>query len=174
MFECPVAQKRQCPQTGRNEVTTWSPSLTRETPGPTFSITPAPSWPPTIGKRGHDVAVAQVLVGVAQARGHPADQHLALLGLVEIELGDLPVATGLPQHRCPGLHEALSSCDADVAIVLRHVGALHCRPMPGRAPRLGHQGGDGTKRAAGEVGAPLEGRRGGSWTIVTGPEYRRC
>ena len=80
MFEWPVAQKRQWPQTGRNEVTTWSPSLTRETPGPTFSMMPAPSWPPTIGKRGHDVAVAQVLVGVAQARRHPADQHLPCLG----------------------------------------------------------------------------------------------
>src|SRR4051794_34537809 len=52
MFEWPVAQKRQWPQTGRKEVTTWSPSLTRLTPGPTFSITPAPSWPPTTGKRG--------------------------------------------------------------------------------------------------------------------------
>ena len=53
-----------------------------------------------------DVAVAQVLVGVAQARGHPADQHLVGLGLVELELGDLPVGAGLPQHRCLGLHEA--------------------------------------------------------------------
>ena len=52
MFEWPVAQKRQCPQTGRKEVTTWSPSFTRETPGPSFSMIPAPSWPPTIGKRG--------------------------------------------------------------------------------------------------------------------------
>ena len=52
MFECPVAQKRQWPQTGRKEVTTWSPSLTRLTPGPHFSMIPAPSWPPTIGKRG--------------------------------------------------------------------------------------------------------------------------
>src|SRR3954453_17498316 len=25
MFECPVAQNRQCPQTGRKDVTTWSP-----------------------------------------------------------------------------------------------------------------------------------------------------
>ena len=54
-----------------------------------------------------DVAVAQVLVGVAEARRLPADQDLALFGLVEIELHDLPVATRIPQHRCLGLHEAL-------------------------------------------------------------------
>src|ERR687889_2768058 len=35
-----------------NEQTTWSPSFTRDTPGPTFSMIPAPSCPPTIGKRG--------------------------------------------------------------------------------------------------------------------------
>jgi hypothetical protein len=34
-----------------NEQTTWSPTLTRVTSGPTASITPAPSWPPTIGSR---------------------------------------------------------------------------------------------------------------------------
>ena len=34
-----------------NEHTTWSPAFTRVTPGPTASITPAPSWPPTIGSR---------------------------------------------------------------------------------------------------------------------------
>ena len=51
-----------------------------------------------------DVPVAEVLVGVAQAGGDPADQHLPLLGLVEIQLGDLPIATGVPQHGCPGLH----------------------------------------------------------------------
>src|SRR5699024_1329826 len=35
-----------------NEHTTWSPGSTLVTPGPTASITPAPSWPPTIGNRG--------------------------------------------------------------------------------------------------------------------------
>ena len=29
---------------------------------------------------GHDVAVPQMLVGMAQARGHVADEHLAALG----------------------------------------------------------------------------------------------
>ena len=47
----PWAQNRQCPQVGRNEQTTWSPGLSRLTPAPTSSTTPAPSWPPTIGYR---------------------------------------------------------------------------------------------------------------------------
>jgi hypothetical protein len=47
----PWAQNRQCPQVGRNEQTTWSPALSRVTPAPTSSITPAPSCPPTIGYR---------------------------------------------------------------------------------------------------------------------------
>src|SRR3954451_24279295 len=33
------------------EQTTWSPTFTRVTPGPTASTMPAPSWPPTTGKR---------------------------------------------------------------------------------------------------------------------------
>src|SRR5689334_8631918 len=50
-FVMPWAQNRQCPQVGRNEQTTWSPGLSRLTPAPTSSTTPAPSWPPTIGYR---------------------------------------------------------------------------------------------------------------------------
>src|SRR5713226_1317112 len=45
----PRAQKRQCPQTGRNEQTTWSPGSNLLTPAPVSSTTPAPSCPPTIG-----------------------------------------------------------------------------------------------------------------------------
>ncbi len=51
-FCWPVEQKRQCPHDGMNEQTTWSPFFTRVTPTPTSSMMPAPSWPPTIGKRG--------------------------------------------------------------------------------------------------------------------------
>ena len=50
-FWRPVEQYRQIPQAGMNEQTTWSPTLTRVTSGPTASITPAPSCPPTIGSR---------------------------------------------------------------------------------------------------------------------------
>ena len=152
MFEWPVAQKRQWPQTGRKEVTTWSPSLTRETPGPTFSMMPGALVAADDREARDDVAVAQVLVGVAQARGHPADQYLPLLGLVEIELGDLPIATGLPQHGCPGLHEAPPSCDADGAIV---------PPLsfPARCTARGSAVGGGGLREAG-VGRLRASRRG--------------
>src|SRR5579875_2986621 len=47
----PVEQYRQVPQAGIKEHTTWSPAFTRVTSGPTASITPAPSCPPTIGSR---------------------------------------------------------------------------------------------------------------------------
>src|SRR5258708_28943981 len=51
-FWWPVEQKRQWPHAGMNAQTTWSPGLTRVTFGPTSSITPAPSCPPTSGNRG--------------------------------------------------------------------------------------------------------------------------
>ena len=54
-----------------------------------------------------DVAGAQVVIGVAQARRHEPDQHLALLGRVELQLDDLPVLAHVPEHRCPGLHRTL-------------------------------------------------------------------
>src|SRR5918995_1886408 len=51
-LERPVEHHRQWPHTGRNEQMTWSPGCSRVTPGPTASMTPAPSWPPTMGNRG--------------------------------------------------------------------------------------------------------------------------
>jgi hypothetical protein len=64
-----------------------------------------------------DVAGLQVLVGVAQAGRHPAHQHLAGLGGIEVHLGDLKVIAQLAENRCLGLHapshlSALSSCGA--------------------------------------------------------------
>ena len=56
---------------------------------------------------GQEIAVAKVLVGMAEPGRDPADQHLTLLGLIELELGDLPRRAGLPHQSCPGLHEAL-------------------------------------------------------------------
>jgi hypothetical protein len=41
------------------------------------------------GETGRQVAVAQVLVGMAQAGGREADQHLAGLRPVQVDLGDL-------------------------------------------------------------------------------------
>jgi hypothetical protein len=40
-----------------NEQTTWSPTATRVTPGPTASTIPAPSCPPTIGSRATESPV---------------------------------------------------------------------------------------------------------------------
>src|SRR3954468_16526241 len=47
----PVEQYRHLPQAGMKEQTTWSPTCTLVTPGPTASTIPAPSCPPTTGKR---------------------------------------------------------------------------------------------------------------------------
>src|SRR5882724_2131634 len=40
----PTEQGGQVPQAGMNAKTTWSPTSTPDTPGPTLVITPAPSW----------------------------------------------------------------------------------------------------------------------------------
>src|SRR3954466_13217370 len=45
----PLSQYWQAPQLPRVDRTTWSPSLTVVTEGPTASTTPAPSWPSTTG-----------------------------------------------------------------------------------------------------------------------------
>ena len=53
---------------------------------------------------GHDVAVPQVLVGVAQSCGHIPDEYLARLGGIQVELGDLEVLAYPAQYRGLGLH----------------------------------------------------------------------
>ena len=52
----------------------------------------------------HDVAVPQMLVGMAQARRYITDEHLAGLGGVQVELGDLEVLACIAQDRSLGLH----------------------------------------------------------------------
>src|SRR3989442_787034 len=47
----PFRQARQRPQNGTMENDTWSPGRTCDTPSPTASTTPAPSWPNTIVSR---------------------------------------------------------------------------------------------------------------------------
>ena len=44
-----LMQCSHSPHWGLNSVTTRSPSRTSDTPGPTFSTMPAPSWPSTVG-----------------------------------------------------------------------------------------------------------------------------
>src|SRR5580700_3838384 len=53
---------------------------------------------------GDEVAGADVLVGVAQARGDEPDEDLSDLRRIELELGDLPVLTSSAHDRCLGLH----------------------------------------------------------------------
>ena len=47
---------------------------------------------------------ADVLVGMAQARGLEPDEDLAGLGLVQVEFGEFPRLAALAEHRGPGLH----------------------------------------------------------------------
>src|SRR5215470_5639700 len=49
-----------------------------------------------------------VLVGVAQPGRLEPDEDLADLGLVQVQLGDLPWLATLAEHRRPGLHHASS------------------------------------------------------------------
>src|SRR6185312_11654505 len=57
----------------------------------------------------HRVAVrpslADVLVGVAQPARHDPDQHLVLLGIVELEFGHLPALTGASNDCSACLHD---------------------------------------------------------------------
>src|SRR5215468_2529373 len=52
----------------------------------------------------HDVAVPQMLVGMAQPGRYITDEHLAGLGGVQVEFGDLKVLADSAQDRSPGLH----------------------------------------------------------------------
>ena len=53
----PCWQKKHWPHCGTHEMTTWSPTARPSTPSPTSSITPAPSWPSTIGYDAEERAV---------------------------------------------------------------------------------------------------------------------
>src|SRR6185437_12896505 len=77
------------------------------------------------GHAALDVADAQVLVGVAQARRGEADQDLALPRIVELELRDLPWLVEPGQDRCLGLHvRPLLSCDGVTAHRTRAAAAV--------------------------------------------------
>ena len=87
-----------------NKVATWSPTATRLTFAPTLTTTPAPSCPPTSGERDGDVTGLEVVVGVAQTACHHLDLDLEVLGIVELELLDRPLATYLKENRPLRLH----------------------------------------------------------------------
>ena len=102
---CPTRTNGSARRTGRNEKTTWSPSL-------------SPLW---FGRRladdaralvaarervdaDRDVAGGDVVVGVAQARGHQLDLDLAWTRVVDLEVDDLVLAGCLANDRPARLH----------------------------------------------------------------------
>ena len=50
MYCWPAAHQRQRPHEGMNETEIWSPTANSVTPSPSSVTTPAPSWPPTVGR----------------------------------------------------------------------------------------------------------------------------
>ena len=74
----PARQALQAPHDGIMQSTTRSPGATCTTPSPTASTVPAPSCPSTIGQRPlAEAALGEVQVGVADAAGGDAHEHLA-------------------------------------------------------------------------------------------------
>src|SRR5262249_57796239 len=62
----------------------------------------------------HDVAVPEMLVGVAQSRGNVPDQDLARLRRIQVELGDLEVLACSAQNRGSRLHgPSLARCNGN-------------------------------------------------------------
>ena len=115
-------------------MTTWSPSFTRETPGPIFSMMPGALVAADDREARHDVAVAQVLVGVAQARRPPSGSAprpaWARRDRARRSPSRDPVSHSIG---CPGLHEAPPPCDADGAIYRAVVSGALQRPRAARA-----------------------------------------
>src|SRR4029079_18670151 len=71
---------------------------------------PGPLVPEHHRQPGLQVAVGDVHVGVAQSCVGVADQHLAVLRLVELQLLDLDRLAGLVHNGCAGLHGASWRC----------------------------------------------------------------
>jgi hypothetical protein len=71
------------------------------------------------------VTGAEVLVGVAQAGGHEADEDLVLARRVELQLDDLPVGLRCPEDGCPGLHGVFFSPVLTVNSNILRPGAAH-------------------------------------------------
>ena len=84
---------------------TRSPTFQSGVWGPTCSTMPAPSWPPAHEPAAdRKVAGGDMIVGVAQAGVLETHQELALPGLLEIDLENLPLAGLLTQDGCLALH----------------------------------------------------------------------
>ena len=84
----------------RHDRMTWSPTFGVETPSPTASTTPAPSWPRMRGSRGRPIALEDVPVRVADAAGVQAHEDFVDSGLVEVDLFDDGLALGFVGDGC--------------------------------------------------------------------------
>src|SRR5438874_3832899 len=62
--------------------------------------------------RQDHVAGDEMLVRVTQAGGEPADEDLAVLRLVDLDVLDLPLLMGAPKHRCARLHRGIKEAPA--------------------------------------------------------------
>ena len=104
-FCIPDAHHRQRPQAGRNESTTWSPTLQPGVFGPTSSTMPAPSCPPATGvpAKGR----SPVATWSSEWQRPAATMRMSnssWRGRVDLDLGDLPLPRLVVQHRCLALH----------------------------------------------------------------------
>ena len=84
---------------------TWSPFLTLVTPAPDFDDDARALVAEDRGKQALGVGARErELVGVADARRLDLDQHLAVAGAFEIDLGDLERLAGGDGDGGAGLH----------------------------------------------------------------------
>ena len=107
---------------GEKSVTTWSPGASDATPSPTRSTTPAPSCPSTVGAVAGRVGAGRgVEIGVADAARDEPDEHLARLGLGELDLLHLERRAELLQHGGADLHRAARSVASKPRVAVRLV-----------------------------------------------------
>ena len=81
-----------------NEATTWSPALQWLTPGSDRFDDAGALVAAAERHRARVVAGQEVHVAVAEPAGDVADEHLVVLGFVDVDLDDLVAAGALAQH----------------------------------------------------------------------------
>src|SRR5581483_2725537 len=114
--------------------------------------------PPDDREAGDDVAVAEVLVGVAEPGSDVADEDLAVLRRVEVEFDDLPVLSELPENGGLRLHP-LPPPPASKGAILSQT-PRRCARAKRRWRGLSGRGGAGPRRRSrGPRGPRRRGRR---------------
>src|SRR5207249_9051719 len=99
------------------------------------------------GEPRHDVAMPQVLVRMAEARGHESHQDLVIFRGIEVQLGDLPVLLDAAEYGSSGFHRARLESNILFAGGRERGGTLYIadrdrgrRPPPGAVPARAHAG----------------------------------